>query len=86
MVLTTARVTNPDTMILALSATISNPDDICEWLDSNIIASDFRPVKLKKGVLYRNLMVFEDETSKEYNGDIVLETIASIINDSGQCL
>ena len=86
MVLTTARVANPDTMILALSATISNPEDICEWLDSNIVASDFRPVKLKRGVLYGNMTIFEDESSKESSGDVVLETIASTLNDGGQCL
>ena len=86
MVLTTARVANPDTMILALSATISNPEDICEWLDSNIVASDFRPVKLKRGVLYGNMTIFEDESSKESSGDVVLETIASTVNDGGQCL
>lgn len=86
MVLTTARVANPDTMILALSATISNPDDLCEWLGSGIVASDFRPVKLKRGVLYGNMTIFEDESSKNSDGDIVLETIASTVNDGGQCL
>ena len=86
MVLTTARVANPDTIILALSATISNPDDLCEWLDSGIVASNFRPVKLKRGVLYGNMTIFEDESSKESAGDVVFETISSTVNDGGQCL
>ncbi|MBI2583399.1 MAG: DEAD/DEAH box helicase [Candidatus Aenigmarchaeota archaeon] len=38
--------------ILALSATISNSDEIAKWLDAKLVKSDYRPVKLHKGVVY----------------------------------
>jgi helicase len=36
--------------IIALSATIGNPEELAEWLDSNLIVDKWRPVELKKGV------------------------------------
>lgn len=38
--------------ILALSATISNADEIAKWLGASLVRSDWRPVKLYKGVFY----------------------------------
>ncbi|MFH2028849.1 MAG: DEAD/DEAH box helicase [Nanoarchaeota archaeon] len=36
--------------IIALSATIGNPQELAEWLDANLVEDDWRPVELKKGV------------------------------------
>lgn len=36
--------------IVALSATIGNAEEIAEWLDSELVRSDYRPVPLQKGV------------------------------------
>jgi len=36
--------------IIALSATIGNADEIAEWLNAELVESDYRPVLLKKGV------------------------------------
>jgi len=36
--------------ILALSATIKNAQELAEWLGATLVKSDYRPVKLKKGV------------------------------------
>src|SRR3989344_9217770 len=38
--------------IIALSATIENSKEIAEWLDAQLVESDYRPVKLEKGVMY----------------------------------
>ncbi|MEK6887460.1 MAG: DEAD/DEAH box helicase [Candidatus Aenigmatarchaeota archaeon] len=38
--------------IVALSATIENAKEIAEWLDAQLVKSDYRPVKLHKGVMY----------------------------------
>ncbi|MGB9748943.1 MAG: DEAD/DEAH box helicase [Candidatus Woesearchaeota archaeon] len=38
--------------IIALSATIGNPKVLAEWLNADLIIDDWRPVKLKKGVLH----------------------------------
>lgn len=85
-VLTASRIVNPDVMILALSATISNPEDICAWLDSEIVISDFRPVKLVKGVIYRDRIYYEDDTQEELEGDPVFDAIGGIIKEDGQVL
>lgn len=35
--------------IIALSATIGNPEILAEWLDAELVEDDWRPVKLKSG-------------------------------------
>ncbi len=36
--------------LIALSATIGNPQELAEWLDAELVLDDWRPVELKKGV------------------------------------
>ena len=38
--------------LIALSATIENSKEIAEWLDAKLVESDYRPVKLHKGIMY----------------------------------
>ncbi len=38
--------------IIALSATIGNPDELAEWLDANLVIDSWRPVELHKGVYF----------------------------------
>lgn len=38
--------------LLVLSATIGNAKEISKWLDAGLIESDYRPVKLEKGVTF----------------------------------
>ena len=38
--------------LLALSATIQNAEEIARWLDAKLVRSDYRPVRLEKGVSY----------------------------------
>ncbi len=52
VVLTRLRRLNPQ--IIALSATIKNAEEIAEWLGATLVKSDYRPVKLCKGVFYPN--------------------------------
>jgi len=40
----------PKTQILALSATIANPEDLAIWLGAKVIKSNFRPVPLYFGI------------------------------------
>ena len=44
--------------ILGLSATISNADELADWLKAQLIVSDERPVKLKYGILNSNKVLF----------------------------
>jgi helicase len=40
----------PHVQIIALSATIGNPDELAKWLDATLVKDDWRPVPLHKGV------------------------------------
>jgi helicase len=44
--------------VLALSATISNHDEIAAWLNASAVKSDWRPVELLRGVCYDNKVNF----------------------------
>ncbi|MGC1120090.1 MAG: DEAD/DEAH box helicase [Candidatus Methanofastidiosia archaeon] len=46
--------------ILALSATISNAQELAQWLGAELVASEWRPVPLRKGVFYEDTIAFED--------------------------
>lgn len=51
--------------ILALSATIENSNEIAKWLNAALVYSEYRPIKLRKGVCYPDdsgfVIDFEDK-------------------------
>lgn len=51
---------NPNSQLLALSATIKNADEAAEWLNANSITTEWRPVVLKEGVARQNEILFKD--------------------------
>jgi len=75
--------------ILALSATITNVDEIAGWLNAKYIVTEWRPINLKEGVLlqdeiqYRDggLRKIEDETRVTYV-NLALDTL----RNGGQAL
>lgn len=54
--------------ILGLSATISNSNQMAEWLDAELVESQYRPVNLKEGVFQENSIEFipDELTLEEY--------------------
>jgi helicase len=44
--------------LLGLSATISNSDQLADWLDATLIESDYRPVELKEGIYWQDSIEF----------------------------
>ncbi len=59
--------------ILGLSATISNATELAQWLDAELVKSDYRPIELKKGVYFDGKVKYgnEKETIKqEHDGDL----------------
>src|SRR3972149_2121457 len=56
---------NPDTQILALSATINNVDEIAGWLKANHVLTEWRPVILKEGVLLNDEIQFKDGDARK---------------------
>lgn len=53
--------------ILALSATIGNAKEIAEWLGAKLVESDYRPVKLEKGVAFDGKAYYID-SEEELSG------------------
>ena len=45
--------------IIALSATIGNPEELAEWLKADLVIDDWRPVKLEKGIYLNGEIEFE---------------------------
>jgi helicase len=45
--------------IIALSATIGNPEELAEWLNANLVIDSWRPVELKKGIYFQEEIEFE---------------------------
>ena len=44
--------------LIALSATIGNPEELAEWLDAELVIDEWRPVKLHKGIYFENEVEF----------------------------
>ncbi len=88
MVIAKLRHKNPGMQIIALSATIGNPQDLAGWLDAELVESDWRPVDLREGVFLYDEIRFSDRhreverRSKYEDLDLVLDTVG----EEGQCL
>ncbi len=48
-----------DIQIIALSATIGNPQQLAKWLDAQLVEDDWRPVKLYKGTYLHGTLELE---------------------------
>ncbi len=48
-----------DVQIVALSATIGNPDELAEWLGAVLVQDSWRPVPLKKGIYFAGEIEFD---------------------------
>lgn len=58
-----------DFQLLGLSATISNSDELADWLDAELVESDYRPVELKEGVHQGNEIEFYPEDYESEDDD-----------------
>ncbi|WP_119821157.1 ATP-dependent DNA helicase [Halalkaliarchaeum desulfuricum] len=56
---------NPGLQTVALSATVGNADVVAEWLDAELVKSDWRPIDLRMGVHYGNAINFDDGSQRE---------------------
>ncbi len=60
-VLITKLANTCDAQIIALSATIGNAVELAKWLNAKLVVSEYRPVKLKKGIEHNGKAYFLDE-------------------------
>ncbi|UAL07242.1 MAG: DEAD/DEAH box helicase [Candidatus Methanogranum gryphiswaldense] len=77
-----------DLQVIALSATISNSGDLAQWLDAELVTSDWRPIPLREGVYYNSEITFDDHSSKDVpqGSDPIWQLINQTICEGGQCL
>ncbi len=82
------RTFNPQAQLIALSATIKNSAELAEWLDAELVTSDWRPVPLREGVYSDGEVFFTDNTRRRF--DAGTSPVDSIVRDTissgGQCL
>ena len=50
ILITMLRELLPEVQVIALSATIGNPEELAEWLNANLVIDNWRPVELHKGI------------------------------------
>jgi len=65
--LTRLREMIPHAQILALSATIHNAEELADWLKSDVIISDYRPVELHEGIYINSKINFYGKEGYELN-------------------
>jgi helicase len=56
---------NPGLQVVALSATVDNADEVADWLDAELVKSDWRPIDLRTGVHYGDAITFDDGEQRE---------------------
>ena len=76
------RSLNPDLQTVALSATIGNAGELADWLDAELVDSDWRPIDLKKGVHYGEALHLEDGSQQRLPVRNSEEQSAAIVRDT----
>ena len=56
---------NPGLQVVALSATVGNADEVADWLDAELVHSEWRPIDLRMGVHFGNAINFDDGSQRE---------------------
>ena len=70
VVLTKLKLLEKKPQILALSATITNVDELAEWLECNTVENEWRPVPLYEGVYDGNSVIMNDGREFEIEASI----------------
>jgi helicase len=80
---------NPQIQILALSATISNVDEIAGWLNAKYVVTEWRPIELKEGVILNDEIQYKDGDSRRIDQETrqaVINIVLDTIKKGGQAL
>jgi len=75
---------NPDLQTVALSATIGNAEELAEWLDAELVDSDWRPIELQKGVHYGQALHLEDGSQHRLAVQNSEKPTAAVVRDTLQ--
>jgi len=67
----------PDVQVIGLSATIGNADELAQWLNAELVVSDWRPVKLKEEVVVKSDEGLVEVVAKSLKGGQVMVFVNS---------
>ena len=70
IVLTKLKILPQKPQILALSATVTNSDEISDWLGCELVQSDWRPVPLWEGVYDHGVVTMQDRKNFEIEASV----------------
>ena len=76
------REINRDLQVVALSATVGNADEVADWLDADLVESDWRPIDLRTGVHYGNAINFDDGSQREVPVGTGEKATAALVGDA----
>jgi Superfamily II helicase len=75
----------PEILLLGLSATVSNIEEIAEWMNAETVISNFRAVPLETGIVFKGNLIVNGE--KQHLGrDEEVSLIKESIESGGQAL
>lgn len=86
ILITKLRNINKKMQIIGLSATIGKPEELAKWLDAELIESDFRLVKLYKGIYHEGNIYFLDKVEKVGETSNEEDILKYVLNKSKQLL
>jgi helicase len=89
VVITRLMQINPRAQFLALSATISNAEEIAKWMKAKAITTNWRPVPLKEGVYYKGEIQFKDGSARKIPEIFALPPLdiaIDVVKSNGQAL
>ena len=84
------RTLNPTLQTVALSATIGNAGELADWLDADLVDSEWRPIDLRKGVHYGDALHLADGSQSRLavqgNEDQPAAIVRDTLADGGSTL
>jgi helicase len=87
MTITKLRRLNPVLQVIGLSATVANAKELADWLDAELVSSDWRPISLREGIICKGKLVFSDgETALEMKKDEALALVKDTLSQAAQIL
>ncbi len=89
IVLTKLKLLSRRPQILALSATVTNADEIADWLECKLVHSEWRPVPLLEGVYDQGLVTMQDRKKFEIKTSIrgpPVDLGLDSLNNGGQAI
>ena len=89
IVLTKLKLLPKRPQILALSATVTNADEIADWLECKLVHSEWRPVPLLEGVYDQGVVTMQDRKKFEIQTSVrgpPVDLGLDSINNGGQAI